>query len=388
MEEDEVVDGTVEASALSALIGRIYDAALDPQQWPDTLKLICEFVGGHGCTLFAHDNAEPHATLFHNYNNDPEYLKLYAERFVHMNPLVPAVTFREVGQVVTLGELVAEPEYHATRFYNEFQKPQGITDSMFVNLEKSGTSHMTMSVIGTEATGAFDAHRRQRLALLAPHLRRSVVIAHLMSAHQSEKEALAHALNRIASAVFLVDATGRVVFANEAGAALTRNGSVLRSEQGVLAASSIATTRVLRDAFAAALNGDAAVGDAGVAVPLTPVSDERWLAYVLPLTSGHRKQVGAAHAAVAAVFVRKPGLDSRSPLEALAKLYKLTATEVRVLQGVVETGGVPQIANELGLAESTIKSHLRSLFDKTGVNRQADLVRLVAEHASPFSSTP
>ena len=106
---------------------------------------------------------------------------------------------------------------------------------------------------------------------------------------------------------------------------------------------------------------------------------------VLPLTSGHRKLVGAA---VAAVFVRKPGLDSRSPLEALAKLYKLTATEVRVLQGVVEIGGVPQIANELGLAESTVKSHLRNLFDKTGVNRQADLVRLVAEHASPFSSAP
>ena len=127
---------------------------------------------------------------------------MYAERFVHMNPLMPAVTFRDVGQVVTLGELVTEPEYRATRFYNEFQKRQGITESMFVNLEKAGTSHMTMSVIGTEATGAFDAHRRQRLALLAPHLRRSVVIAHLISTHQSEKEALAHALGRIASAAF------------------------------------------------------------------------------------------------------------------------------------------------------------------------------------------
>ena len=275
MKENEVVDGTVDASALSALIARIYDAALDPQQWPVTLELICEFVGGHGCTLFAHDNAEPHATLFYNYNNDPEYLRMYAERFVHMNPLMPAVTFRDVGQVVTLGELVTEPEYRATRFYNEFQKPQGITESMFVNLEKAGTSHMTMSVIGTEATGAFDAHRRQRLALLAPHLRRSVVIAHLISTHQSEKEALAHALGRIASAVFLVDAAGRIVFANEAGAAMTRNGSVLRSEQGVLAASSIATTRVLRDAFAAAFDGDAAVG---AAVPLTPESGERWLA--------------------------------------------------------------------------------------------------------------
>ena len=56
------------------------------------VELICEFVSGHGCTLFAHDSAEPHATLFYNYNNDPEYLRLYAERYVHMNPLMPAVT--------------------------------------------------------------------------------------------------------------------------------------------------------------------------------------------------------------------------------------------------------------------------------------------------------
>ena len=136
---------------------------------------------------------------------------------------------------------------------------------------------------------------------------------------------------------------------------MTRNGSVLRSEQGVLASLPASPPReYYATAFAAAFDGDAAVGDAGVAVPLTPESGERWLAHVLPLTSGHRKLVGAAHAAVAAVFVRKPGLDSRSPLEALAKLYKLTATEVRVLQGVVEIGGVPQIANELGLAESTV----------------------------------
>ena len=374
------------SEALSALIAKIYDAALDPQQWPGTLESICGFVGGHGSTLFAHDTARTHATLFYIYNNDPHYLRLYTEKYIHMNPLMPAVTFREVGQVFSLSELVADEELRATRFYNEFQKPQGITDSMFVNLEKSGTSYMTMSVIGTEATGAFDAGRRRRLALLAPHVRRSAVIAHLMATHQTEKEALSHALGRLAAAVVFVDAAGRIVFANEAGAAMVRNGAVLRSEQGALAASSNAATDILREACTAALGGDAAVGVAGVAVPLASPTGERWLAHVLPLTSDRRRQLGVTHSAVAAIFVRRPGLDSRSPLETLSKLYKFTATEVRVLQGIVEIGGVPQIADVLGLAETTVKSHLRSLFSKTGLNRQADLVRLVAEHASPFGA--
>jgi DNA-binding CsgD family transcriptional regulator len=52
---------------------------------------------------------------------------------------------------------------------------------------------------------------------------------------------------------------------------------------------------------------------------------------------------------------------------------------------VVEIGGVPAMADSLGISETTVKTHLTSLFDKTGVRRQADLVRLVAAHASPFA---
>ena len=43
-----------------------------------------------------------------------------------MNPLMPAVTFREVGQVFSLGEVVADEELRATRFYKEFQKPRAL----------------------------------------------------------------------------------------------------------------------------------------------------------------------------------------------------------------------------------------------------------------------
>ena len=68
----------------------------------------------------------------------------------------------------------------------------------------------------------------------------------------------------------------------------------------------------------------------------------------------------------------------------MTRLYKLTGSEVRVLHAVVETGGVPEIAAALGILESTVRTHLKSLFEKTGAHRQADLVKLVATHASPF----
>ena len=82
------------------------------------------------------------------------------------------------------------------------------------------------------------------------------------------------------------------------------------------------------------------------------------------------------------MFVRKAELGS--PLEVVAQTYKLTPTELRVLLAIVEVGGVPETAAALGVAETTVKTHLYRLFDKAGVSRQADLVKLVAGFSNPL----
>jgi DNA-binding CsgD family transcriptional regulator len=120
-------------------------------------------------------------------------------------------------------------------------------------------------------------------------------------------------------------------------------------------------------------------------VPLACTGGEGWLAHVLPLTAGARREAGITHAAAAAVFVRKASLESSpSAMETIGKVYKLTPSELRVLQAVVEVGGSPAVADALGISESTVKTHLKSVFEKTSTHRQADLVKLVAGAASPF----
>jgi DNA-binding CsgD family transcriptional regulator len=104
---------------------------------------------------------------------------------------------------------------------------------------------------------------------------------------------------------------------------------------------------------------------------------------VLPLTSGSRRKAGSSYAAAAAVFVRKAGLDTPAAPEVIARLYGLTPSELRVLLAVFESGGVPNVADALGISEATAKTHLRRLFEKTGTARQADLVKLVAGFAAP-----
>jgi DNA-binding CsgD family transcriptional regulator len=83
--------------------------------------------------------------------------------------------------------------------------------------------------------------------------------------------------------------------------------------------------------------------------------------------------------------VHKAGLEGLLPLEVLAQEFGLTAAELRVLVALIEVGGrVSEIAPVLALAGSTVRTHLRRLFEKTGTTRQADLVRIVAGYASPL----
>jgi DNA-binding CsgD family transcriptional regulator len=104
----------------------------------------------------------------------------------------------------------------------------------------------------------------------------------------------------------------------------------------------------------------------------------------LPLASGFRGQAAAAHAAVAALFVQKASEPIRTLPQLIARSYQLTPTELRVLLAIVEVGGVPEVAEVLGIATSTVKTHLGRVYEKTGTKRQADLVKLVAGFSGPL----
>ena len=117
---------------------------------------------------------------------------------------------------------------------------------------------------------------------------------------------------------------------------------------------------------------------------MTARNGEPYVAHLLPLTSGARRGAGAPYSAVAALFVRRAALNIPSPPEVIARTYNLTPTELRVLMAIVEVGGVPEVAEALGVAETTVRFHLRRLFEKTGTHRQADLVKLVASFSNPL----
>ncbi|EJN14786.1 response regulator containing a CheY-like receiver domain and an HTH DNA-binding domain [Bradyrhizobium sp. YR681] len=365
-----------EAALLSELIGLLYDAALDPTLWPRALEQACLFVGGSSGSLFWHDAATEQSAALHMFNEDPHYTRLYFDKYLPLNPCFPAGAFIEAGVVWGSTDLIPFEEIVETRFYTEWMKPQGIIDALGANLEKGATSASVLAVRMHEQDGLADADDRRRFALIVPHFQRAVSIGRLFDQSKAAQAVLTETLDNVSAAVFLVGPNARLVFTNAPGRAMLGEAGPLTERNGTLVTAAPDAQRALREALVAAENGNAAADSRGP-IPLANPRG-RWFASVLPLTSGDRQRTGALHSAIAAVFVRKTSPASPPPLEALAKLYKLTASEIRVIDAVMKVSGVKALAELLGLTQATVKTHLHNVFRKTGTARQSELVKLIA----------
>jgi DNA-binding CsgD family transcriptional regulator len=377
-----------EATRVSLLIGDIYDAALDPSLWPHVLQKTCGYIGGLAAGLLSQDSAHKNATFHVVWGDDPHYTRLYNQTYSKINPTTVATFLQaQVGQVIALSDVIPIDEYLSSQFYKEWVQPQGYLDGIQATLEKSATSYAAVILPLHEKGGWVDEETRHRLRLLTPHFRRAVAIGKVIDLHKVEAAALADTLDGLKTAVFLVGANGRLVHTNTPGHVMLADGQVLRGTDGKLSAQDPRADRVLHEIFANAELGDAAAGRKGNTLVLTTRGGERFLAHVLPLISGARREAGVVYSAVAAVFVCKAALELPHPLETISETFKLTPAEMRVLMMIVQLGGVPEVAPVLGISEPTVKTHLQHIFDKTGAKRQADLVKLVAGYMSPLGAT-
>ena len=369
---------------LSALIGDIYDAVLDPSQQIDVIEKIASFSGGHSGGLLS-KHSQGYSQHYCYIGADPDSLQSYSESYPKLDPTTATHSYG-VAQVVSATDVVPREEFRRGRFYREWARPHGWVDVASAVVEKSATSCTFLSVVRHEASGVVDDEMRRRMALVLPHVRRGYLIGKTINLGQAEAACFSDILDGLSAGMILVDGIGRVVHANAAGNAILGAADFLRTVHGRIVASDAATNAAFRAILAAADAGDAAIGVRGIALPLTTHDGERYVAHVLPLTSGVRRQAGLAFNAVAALFIRKAALEPSAAPDVIGRMYKLTPAELRVLLAIVDVGGVPEVAAAFGVASTTIKTHLNRLFEKTGVSRQADLVKLVAGFSTPLAS--
>lgn len=376
---------TTEVEDLSRVLAALYDAALDPTTWPDALQTTCTFLDGAAANIFWQDPVAQSAVVFHSWNDDPEFIERYLNYYVRLNPFFPAVTFIEPGVVFSGGDIVPHDEFRSTRFYREWVEPQGYVDVIGVNLHRFSSSAACFSVRRSAAQGVVDGEMRRRAALVVPHVRRAVMIGREIDRQRSMSDKLSTILDTVTAGAFLVDAMGRVDFTNETGRTLLQEGTLLTLRAGALTAVDRSADRAIRAALAATVSGDdVSLGSGAPSIVLTTRTGDRFLAHILPLSSGARQKASLGYSATAAIFVRRAEIPVVSGVEAVARSHRLTPGEIRVLQAVGSGGSVREIADALGVSSATVKTHLGSIFRRTGARRRSDLVRQIASHGNPL----
>lgn len=359
----------------SDLVEALYDAALDGDQWPAVLGELTRFTQGSAVGIVTKDATRKGGLVHHQHGSDFRYLELYRDQYWRFDPLATLLYYAP-KDVVTIGDVMSVGEFEDGPFYQDWVRPQGFRDAVHLVLDKSGTTTTQVCLITNDNSPQTVAEMSRRLTQVSGHLRRAILVGNTVAEKADETKALVDTLEPLAAAVFLVRRDGGIVHANVAGRSLLDTGRPVFSMHGRLATQDSKSGRALSEALA---SGDAAT------VPLGADGD-RFLAHVLPLTAGTRHEAIPAPTAVAAVFIRKVAISVPSAPEIIANAYALTPSELRVLLAISTGGGVPEVAASLGVAETTVKTHLARLYGKTGTSRQTDLVRLVAGFQSPLAA--
>ena len=372
---------------ISGFIGNIYDALLDAASWPQVLAAIADYVGGQSAGLVSKDTARAACVVHHQFGFDSRSLERYIDKYWRMDPFAVSAYF-PIARPTTVGDYMTDAEYRAGRFYQEWAQQPGWIDAVSVVLDRSSTSCSSIVVPRHETRGPVDSEMSARMALIGPHIRRAFQIGKLMDLGRAEVATFVDVFEGLGTGVFLVDAGARIVHANIAGRAILGGEGPLRSIQGRLVTRDPIIDRTFRAAVAALARCSPETGDGIDAIALFAENGEAYVAHLLPLSSEAGPRAGIGSAIVAAVFVHKAGMDRPSLPESVARHFGLTPTELKVLLGIVEMGGAPEVADALGIGDNTVKTHLGRLYQKTGTRRQADLVKLVAGYSTPFVGQP
>jgi len=380
------VADSISPKALSDLIGSIYDCALDPSCWDQTLADVSEALNCFALLLALSDLRRERFLIHKRVGVEPH-------QFERLSTYIPEVTAQMRGALASWPSL-DEPQVMSRHlspayiekspYFQEWQKPAGMVDFMMFFLMHEPMHLSTFGVGRNERQGLITEREIEFGKLLLPHLRRAVTISKVLDVRTIEGTRMAEALDALRCAVLFTNEHSTILQANRAAEHMLHKGGPIQSTQGVLQATAPSAASELRSAIALAARNEAGIGKTGLAICLTDPDVSPMLAHVLPLT-GSDFRTRLQPAAVAAVFVGAPP-DAEEGAGAVAAAFGLTPAETKVLASLFAGRTLAETAATLSITRPTAKTHLEHIFLKTGVTRQAELMRLWTGLISPTRS--
>lgn len=353
----------------SDYVERIYEAAAAPDRWPSLLHEISTKVGAKGGVIFVADTATSISIC------SPDIEEFCAD-YISGGWFQPNV--RAEPMLADLPEaFITDTTYLSAEqmrdipLYRDFLIParmDAAAGTLF-----PGTKDDLIALVFE----GFGSHHEARAAL--PHL--DAVRRHLGRAmgltsrlQIGRARTMVASLDMAGTPAAVLDSLGRCLASNEQFSAqmsdqiLERRGRLAFSDPRLQAAFGDVVSRKSKEG-------------GSIVVPGTP-DQSAAVMHLLPLRRSARDIFNADGWLL---VLASPSNTSLPTVDVLRLLFDLTYSEARIARRIVEGLELKEAAKREGVAYSTARTHLRSIFAKTRTNRQTELALLLSGFAAPVS---
>jgi DNA-binding CsgD family transcriptional regulator len=274
----------------------------------------------------------------------------------------PVARFRVDHDDYTDAELRRDP------YYQEFLRPAGYFWHANLALTNGRDEFVELSLKRRFEAGPYQRADAALIDAVVPDL----LVAARLAKYTLDGEArgMARLLAQRGTPVFELDSRGRVLSRH---AAAEDAACPLR----VIGRRLVATDRTAQPALDRAIARVLAVPGATALAPVTGPPGGRHFLQVLPAPGRARDIFLSAAALAVLIDGGEPPPCIRLDPATVAQAFALTDREAAVTCLLAEGATLADVAQRLGMQIGTVRVHLRSVFAKTGTNRQAELVALL-----------
>lgn len=382
-----IVPGRID-NQYDQLVALIYQGALEAQPWESALPLLREIFDAHAASLVLRPPASGNRGVILNSlrpdRSSPEggsaladpndwAVTAYSEQFFSLDPFVNLPP----GKVIALEDILSDDELIASDYYQHYLQPIDLFRILGVDTMEPDGMLARLRFSRRRSESKFSAQDRALLEKITPHLRRAMEIYARLSRMTSQRDVYADTVDQLSVATIILDELGRVLDTNTVARKLLKeaDGFTLRGEHLQVEGRDINKDlqQALATVIAAQQRGETSV----VKVLRLPRSKER-SALALLIRPIPASQWGEGQSSpCAAVFLSDPDLREPASQHILGELFQLTPAESNLAILLSRGLSLAQVSQTQSISQHTARAQLKAIFSKTGVSRQAELVRLV-----------
>lgn len=364
-------------------IALIYAGIADPQAFPRAFEAIAALVGAKGMMIGPlTPGVEPRPGLV-SYASEAfhEAIPEYLNQFLAINPRKNWLVRNKISDAVFCDiDFATADDFKTHAFYNDFLlKHDNFYSLDRISSQVAANNKIWISAQFSASSSAPEQEARELFSVLSGHVAQAIGISRSIYTDRLPAASSNELVHHYDCPALLLDAEGRILQMNARAADLDGKGLTFRNRQiaVTLARDAQAFARLLRTALAcdqrehlnlmrtsATASGDVLLLRAS-ALRAGPAGNP----FLESLFGGLRILLIAEPTALAR------GCNVEGPLRILG----LTSTEARVA-ALIGGGRTPEeTAVDCAIAVSTVRLHIRHIYSKLGIHRQAELSRLVSK---------